>query len=192
MNGRIGKTQVEIGLDEEGLYFEAGSREAAYGFIALLRAGSEEAIAGGLIAYVMTHIVSYEEVEVEMAEVTETESGRGICANREELIHMITNLIQSSETMWNPELIENRDAAAMLAIHIVNGLEDEADKLAEREIGISSDDNSGLVCPECGCSSDGIITFTEHEAVVAKCIDCGYAAELSDFRTATAGDGGEE
>lgn len=182
MNGRIGKSEVEIGLDEEGAYFEAGSREAAYAFIALLRSGSE-----GTIAYVETHI-SYEEVEVEMAKVVETERGRGVCANRIELIHMITNLIESSEIT----LIEDRDQAAMLAIHIVNGMEDEADSLAEREIGLSSD-KSVLVCPECGTSQDSAAFCSEladHISIV--CVMCQHVAPVGDFRTATAGDGGEE
>lgn len=70
-----------------------------------------------------------------MAEVVKTESGRGVCANRVELIHMITNLIENS----NVTLIEDRDDASMLALHIVDGLEDEADRIEMRKIGISPD-----------------------------------------------------
>jgi len=79
-----------------------------------------------------------------MEEVTETESGRGISTNRVELIHMITNLIESSDVT----LIEDRDDMCMLAIHIVDGLEDEADRIEMRKMGISSD-KCLLVCPEC-------------------------------------------
>lgn len=181
MNGRIGKSEIEIGLDEEGAYFEAGSREAAYAFIALLQSGSE-----GVIAYVESHIVSYEEVE--MAEVTETERGRGICTNRVELIHMITNLIESSDVT----LIEDRNDMSMLAIHIVDGLEDEADRLAEREIGISSD-KTLLVCPECAASFDKPAFWSEladHSLIT--CEMCEHVGAIGDFRTAAAGDGGEE
>ena len=183
MNGEIGKTEVEIGLDEEGAYFEAGSREAAYAFIALLLSGSEE-----VIAYVETHIVSYEEVEVEMAEATETESGRGICTNRVELIHMITNLIESSDVT----LIEDRDDMSLLAIHIVDGLEDEADRIEMRKMGISSD-KILLVCPECAASQEKPAFWSElADQALITCMACEHVGAIGDFRTAAAGDGGEE
>jgi len=33
VNDEIGKNQVEIGMDENGLYFEAGSEDAAFMFL---------------------------------------------------------------------------------------------------------------------------------------------------------------
>ena len=128
MDGWIGKNEVEIGADEEGLYFEAGSEEAAWAFIGLLSLGPELAI-----AYLETRIVTYEEVEVDMAEAQVREP-KGLTTNRIELIHMITNLIEGAGVTK----IESRDDAAMLAIHIVDGLEDEAESRTDREIGVSS------------------------------------------------------
>ncbi|KKN00871.1 hypothetical protein LCGC14_1133440 [marine sediment metagenome] len=75
MEGWIGKTEVEIGADEEGLYFEAGSREAAWAFIGILSMGPEAAI-----AYLETRIVTYEEVEVKMTD-TEVKEPEGPATN---------------------------------------------------------------------------------------------------------------
>jgi len=80
-----------------------------------------------------------------MAE-TETRQPQGLKTNRIELIHMITNLIQFSDfTLIRTEIEassfddKDRDDAAMLAIHIVDGLEAEAARRTPREVAVSSD-----------------------------------------------------
>ena len=47
---------------------------------------------------------------------------------RVEVIHMITNIIEGSDV----KVIKNRDDAAMLAIRIIDGLEEEAQRLDTR------------------------------------------------------------
>lgn len=174
MKEPIKKTEVEIGLDEGDLYFEAGSEEAAYGFLALLLAAAD-----GTMVFMETHVVEYEEVEME--------KGTGLSANRTELIHLVTNLIEQSEI----SLIEDRDDASMLAIHIVDGLEDEADRQRMAALAISSD-KTVPICPECGASQEDIVTFTAHEEIVTRCMACHHEAPVSEFRTAAAGDGESE
>ena len=74
-----------------------------------------------------------------MAETETRHTGQTLKTNRIELIHMITNLIHHSDFTVVHTQIEgsvldekDRDDAAMLAIHIVDGLEDEAESLRLR------------------------------------------------------------
>ncbi|KKN00872.1 hypothetical protein LCGC14_1133450 [marine sediment metagenome] len=179
MEGWIGKTEIEIGADEEGLYFEAGSEEAAWAFIGILSMGSEAAI-----AYLETRIVTYEEVEVEMGDA-EAKEQQGIVTNRIELIERITNLIEGAGVAT----IEDRDDASMLAIHIVDGLENEVSVLSDRGIGVTSHMATLITCPECDESVDGSRFSGVCDAVVIRCAACEHEARLSEFRTAAAGDG---
>ena len=174
MNGEIGKDEVVIGSDEEGLYFEAGSEEAVYAFIGLLRGG-----AAGAIAYVETHTVTYEEVEVDMAEVG---MKKGIKTNRTELIHMITNLIEDAGVT----VIEDRDDANMLAISIVDGLEDEAERRTLREVAVTV--TLPLTCPKCGAVQEGSMFSGVADHMLITCKACHGVASWIEFRTAEAGD----
>lgn len=175
MSEEFGRDEVEIGVDEDGLYFEAGSIDAAYRFIGLLAHGSEAAI-----AYIETHIISITEVEVEM------ENGRGLMTNRVELIHLITNLIESSDIT----LIEDRDDSSMLAIHIVDGLEDEADRSRLRGVA-ASDPILAITCPECGATQEGSMFAEVADDMLIRCALCGHEETLERFRVAgrIAGDG---
>ena len=120
------------------------------------------------------------------AETKNGYTGKGLITNRIELIHMITNLIESSDMTQ----IEDRDDAAMLAMHIVDGLEDESERQSLREIGISSD-KSLLVCPECGISQERPAFWSElADHALITCVMCLHVAAIGDFRTATTGDGG--
>ncbi len=49
--------------------------------------------------------------------------GQGLTTNRIELIHIITDLIEASDV----KVIQDRDDAAMLAISVVDGLQQEAE-----------------------------------------------------------------
>lgn len=173
MKGEIGKDEVVIGSDEEGLYFEAGSEEAVYAFIALLRGGSV-----GAIAYMETHTVTYEEeVEVDMAEVG---TKKGIRTNRIEFIHMVTNLIEGSDIT----VIKDRDDANMLAIRIVDGLEDEAEKRTMREVAVTV--TLPLTCPECGAVQEGSMFSGVADHMLITCKACDHVASWIEFRTTPA------
>ena len=142
MEKEIGKSEVEIGWDEEegNFYLEAGSREAAYSFIGLLLQSPE-----AVMAYVETHITQYEEVDMTKATGSAT---RGRPYERIELIHMLTKLINSSGITE----INNRDDATALAIILVNGFQGEEELLEKRKEEHRGDGAEGLfalVCPEC-------------------------------------------
>lgn len=165
------KDQVEIGFDGDGLYFDAGSEAAFYAFLRILLTGPHEAI-----AYLETRIVSYEEVEVEESK---TEKTQGLLTNRIELIHMITDFIETSDI----RLIEDRDAAAMLAVNIVDGLEDEAERRRSREVATTP--TEPLICPSCGARIEGSM-FSEVAEVAGEilmtCPVCKFEEALWRFR----------
>lgn len=64
-------------------------------------------------------------------ETAETPGRPDLNPSRIDTIHMVTNLIEGSEITR----IQDRDDATMLAIHIVDGIVAEAEKLAERISG---------------------------------------------------------
>lgn len=168
MSEEIGRNEVEIGIDDEGFaYFEAGSWGAAYRFIGLLAHGTEAAL-----AYIETHITSITEVEVQM------ENGSSLTTNRVELIHMITNLIESSDIT----VIEDRDDASMLAIHIVDGLEDEAECVRLR--GVASAPTVPITCPECGTTQEGSMFAEVADEILIRCASCNHEETLEAFRSA--------
>ena len=51
----------------------------------------------------------------------------GLKTDRIEMIHMITNLIEGAEI----KQIKDRTDASMLAVHIVDGIEEEAERRAD-------------------------------------------------------------
>ena len=103
----------------------------------------------------------------------------GLITNRIELIHMVTNLIQDSEITE----IRDRDDANMLAVKIVDGLQDEAARRAPREIAVSCDPPA-LTCPECGTSQAPYSSEIDH-LVPVRCGDCGHTGNMREFREET-------
>lgn len=112
--------------------------------------------------------------------MTETETKQPQClkTNRTELIHTMTNLIEGSDI----RLIEDRDDAAMLAIHIVDGLEDQA-KRQTITAAPGDSDVSALTCPECGATQRGTTFPQIADTVSIRCGECGNRAALGDFRS---------
>lgn len=174
MNEEIGKSQVEIGYDpEEGsFYLEAGSEEAFYSFMALLLQTPE-----AVIAYVETHIITVEEVDMETRADSAT---RGQHFERVEVIHMMTNLINSSGVTE----INNRNDAEALAIIIVNGLAGEREALARR-IAEQHGNPPLLECPECKAP----FFWSPIASETRTCEACGYTGAPETF--SSTGDGGE-
>lgn len=161
----LGNSEVEIGVDEEGfLYFEAGSEEAAFSFIGLLAMGP-----GFAVSYVETHIISYEEADMEGTQDLRT--------NRVELVNMITDSIERSGIT----VIETRNDAALLAASIVDGIEDEAERRRMRGIALGS---AGPVikCPACESVLDGAAYFEVDPEVAITCPNCAHEAPLADFQ----------
>ncbi len=73
-----------------------------------------------------------ENEETSKCETAEKGQHQGLVTNRIKLIHTITNLVEGSGII----AIEDRDYAAMLAIHIVDGLEDEAERQKMRAVAM--------------------------------------------------------
>lgn len=100
------------------------------------------------------------------------------------LIQVITDLIESSDIT----LIEDRDDAATLAIHIVNGLEDEADRRRLRDLAQSP--SVPIKCPECEAVQEGseFLGLANHSQIT--CRACDHVAPVGEFRKETPGYGG--
>ena len=112
------------------------------------------------------------------------EKSEGLTTNRVAIIYMITNLIEGSEITQ----IEDRDDAAMLAIHIFDGFEDEWDRQAQIPSAVLS--GSPVVkCPKCGAVHQESLFFVASDHVASdemtiSCFFCGHDAPLSEFQVA--------
>ena len=115
-------------------------------------------------------------------EMAEKGQGQGLRTNRIELVHIITNFIEGSDTT----MIEDRDDAAMLAIRIVDGLEDEVDRQKMRALAVA-DPTVPIKCPECGAIQEGsvFLGLAHHSRVTCKV--CDHVASLGEFRKETPG-----